>query len=89
MWIKQVDYVALIDKNARAETRADWFMARINQLELELGTLKHEMTGRPVAIPTLRKEATPMVDNPAETQFEDVGDELAKKFGVDWDQRNT
>ncbi len=84
MWISKRDYLAFVDKLARAETRADWFMTRVNQLELEVGTARHDLTGRPVAIPAYAKEASPPREDPAETSFEDMGDELAKKHGVSW-----
>ena len=85
MFIKRSDFVALVDARARAETRADWLMARVNQLELDCGTLKHELTGKPVAVPMFAKDASPPPEDPAETIFEDMGDDLARKFGVQWD----
>lgn len=84
MWIKSDTYVALVDRAARADTRADWLMTRVNQLEMEVGSLRHEITGKPQPVPVFRKDATPALDEQAETSFEDLGDELARKHGVDW-----
>lgn len=83
MWISTKDYAALVEKYSRAETRADWLLTRINQLEIELGDAKYQVTGRPVVVPIIHREATPrQVDDPAETSFEDMGDENAVKFGI-------
>jgi len=85
MWVKKADYLALIEKSAKAETRADWLITRVNQLELELGNLRHHITGVPAAVPIIRREATPPVDPEAlgETSFDDMGDDLAlKHYGI-------
>jgi hypothetical protein len=81
MWINKADYTALVEGKAKAETRADWLITRVNQLERELGVWKEHTTGIPAAIPIIRREATPPVDPEAlgETSFDDMGDELAKK----------
>lgn len=86
MWIKQPDYVKLIDGRARAETRADWLMQRVNQLERELATLRHDTTGKPQVIPIYTKEAstTGQKARDAELDFEDLGDEQARLHGVNW-----
>jgi hypothetical protein len=60
-------------------------MTRVNQLEIAVGTAEHDRTGKPVAIPMYAKVATPPVDEQAETSFEDMGDELARKYGASWD----
>lgn len=83
MWISKQDYTAMVDKTARAETRADWLLTQVNQLQVELGTLKYEKTGKAVAVPLYTREATPAHDDPAETSFEDVGDDLARTLGLD------
>jgi hypothetical protein len=83
MWLSKADYTTLVDKAARAETRADWLMTRVNQLEAEVGGFKYEITGRPVAIPMYTKEASPPHDDPAETSFEDMGDDLARRLGIE------
>ena len=83
MLIAKKDYVALVDGKARAETRADWFLTRVNALERELGDAKYQVTGRAVAVPIIHREHTPRpVDDPAETSFDDVGDENALKLGL-------
>lgn len=83
MWINQKDYTALVDKAARHEARADWLLTRVNQLELELGHVRMELTGRPQPVPTFRKESTPPPESIDTDAFEDLGDELARKYGVD------
>lgn len=85
MWVKKASYIALVDKAARAETRADWLRTRVNQLEHEVGALRLKLTGEPQVVPMYHKEATPAPEEPGETSFEDMGDELARKYGVDWD----
>lgn len=83
MWMKKAEYIAMVDKTARAETRADWLLTQVNMLQAEVGALKHELTGRPVAVPMFRKEATPHTDPaPAEMSFDDVGDEEATRLGL-------
>jgi hypothetical protein len=82
MWLSKKDYTALVDKAARSETRADWLMTRVNQLEMEVGNFKHDTTGRPVAIPMYAKVATPPPSDQAETSFEDMGDTLALIEGL-------
>lgn len=81
MWISKKDYTAIIEARAKAETRADWLLTRLNQLEHEAGTLKHHVTGIPQQIPIYQREATAPVDNEAELSFEDLGDENARKHG--------
>jgi len=84
MWISKAEYTALVDKTARAETRADWLLTQANMLQVEIGTLKLELTGRPVPVPMYQREATPpeAKDDPAEVSFEDMGDDLARKLGL-------
>jgi hypothetical protein len=83
MWISKQKYTEMVDKTARAETRSEWLLTQINLLQTELGTLKHSVTGQPVAIPQFRREATDHSKNdPAETSFEDVGDDVALKLGL-------
>lgn len=84
MWLSSKRYTELIDKAARAETRADWLMTRVNQLELELGHARAELTGRPQPVPTYRKDATPQPEDTLGAEsFEDLGDDLARVHGVD------
>ena len=85
MWISAKRYTDLIEKAARAETRADWMMARVNQLELELGTARAELTGRPQPVPHYRKESEIPEDRLGAESFEDLGDDAARKHGVDTD----
>lgn len=81
MWISKTRYTDLI----KAETRADWLLTRVNQLELELATERHARTGVPQPVPMIRKESTPEPEDPITDSFEDLGDELAKKYRVAWD----
>ena len=85
MFIRKADYRALVERAARAETRADWLLMRINQLELEVGTLRTTVTGTPQAVPVLHREPTPPPEDADGDSFEDLGDDLAKKYGVTWD----
>ena len=88
MWIRLKDYIALVDKAARAETRADWLLTRVNQLELEAGDLRFQLTGRPQPVPMFRKESTPRPDAPPNLEsFEDMGDVEAMKHGIGWDDQ--
>lgn len=84
MWVKATIYLALVDKAARAETRADWLMTRVNQLELELGHVRHDLTGKPQPVPMFKKEGTPPPQDGTVDSFEDLGDELARVHGVSW-----
>ena len=89
MWVKKAEYLALVDKAARAETRADWLRTRVNQLELEVGALRLKITGEPQVVPTYQKEATPERDPDQDigsASFEDMGEELARKYGVSHDE---
>ena len=79
MWISKADYTALVAKGAGA----DWLIARVNQLERELGDAKYQVTGRAIAVPIIHREHTPHpVDDPAELSWEDVGDDNALKLGL-------
>ncbi len=79
MWISKADYTALVAKGAGA----DWLIARVNQLERELGDAKYAVTGRPVSVPVIHREAAPRpVDDPAELSWEDVGDDNAIRLGL-------
>lgn len=88
MWIALAQYVALVDKAARAETRADWLLTRVNQLELEAGDLRFQLTGRPQPVPMFQKAATPRPEAPPQVgeSFEDMGDDEAVKHGIGWDE---
>lgn len=81
MWISAQNYAALVEKSARAETRADWLLTRVNQLELELGHVRHELTGKPQPVPMFKKDATPQPESPTADSFEDLGDDLARIHG--------
>ncbi len=85
MWLSKDEYTKLVVTAAKAETRADWLLVQVNQLQHDLGIQKSERTGQPVAVPMYVKEATPPPSEQAETSFEDMGDVQARVHGVDWD----
>lgn len=88
MWMPLADHITLVDRAARAETRADWLMTRVNQLEVEVGALKFELTGKPQPVPRFLKEATPRpADPPDLASFDDMGDDEARRHGVSWDEQ--
>ena len=85
MWISKADYTTLVDRCARAETRADWLLTQVNLLNQQLGEVKFNQTGQATAIPIFHKEATPPVTKTPEDSFEDMGDDAAHVEGVSWD----
>lgn len=88
MFIKHREYVALVEKHAREETRANWFMERVNQLERENADLRHRILGIPQAVPRYQRtsERTPPPDHDQELSFEDMGDVAATREGATWNQ---
>ena len=85
MFIRKSDYLALVERAARAETRADWLMTRVNQLEIDLGNTRASLTGIAQPVPMLKRESTAPPEDADGDNFEDLGDDLAKKYGVTWD----
>lgn len=85
MFIRKSDYLALIERAARAETRADWLMTRVNQLEIDLGNTRASITGIAQPVPMLKREPSTPPEDADGDSFEDLGDDLAKKYGVTWD----
>ena len=81
MWVSKSQFVAGIQQAAAHAAENKWLLARVNQLEQEVGTLKHALTGREQKVPVYAKEATPPEDD-GHLTFEDMGDELAKVMGV-------
>ena len=78
--LKNLSAVAV--KAASKETMADMLTLRINQVEHELGTLKHSVTGLPVMTTSIAKGSP--TQNAALAAgadlFEDVGDEAAQRL---------
>lgn len=83
MWISKKQYTDLIDRAARAESARDFALAQVNVLQTEVGQLKHELTGKPIAVPRYKLESQQRVDpeQVGETSFEDMGDDEARKHG--------
>lgn len=85
MFIRQQKYIELVAQASKHEAENAFLLARVNQLELENGHLRAELTGKPQVVPTIKKfQATPTPEAQDVEQFEDLGDELARKHGVDW-----
>lgn len=84
MFIKRDKYIALIEKSAREETRANWFMERVNQLEQENADLRHKVFGVPQSVPRYARtsEKSAPHDHESEVSFEDMGDTAALREGV-------
>ena len=88
MFIKRADYVTLIEKSARAEAENAFLLARVNQLELENGHLRAELSGKPQVVPTFKKDTPSRARDPLGGEsFEDMGDDEAHKHGITWDDR--
>lgn len=83
MWISQKTYTALIERAARAETSVQWLTVRVNQLEFEVGATKEAATGRPQLVPRVTTPRPIAIDD-ADVNFEDVGDDEARRLGVNW-----
>lgn len=68
---------------AKVNSHFDWLTKRVNSLEFERSALLKSAFNVNVPAPEIARE--PYIDptfNPKEFSFEDVGDELAKKFGL-------
>lgn len=72
------------------KTHLDWMVLRLTQLEHERASLIHRYMGVQITVPDVQLDVpvTPvpvssMSDIPS---FEDIGDEEAKKQGLDWDE---
>ncbi len=88
-WIKSHEEArVLAQQNTALQTTMDWFRMRINQLEQERSQMLFQYTGVKVPTPTIHE---PPVDQAlaATMGFEDVGDEVAKKLGIGWNDDGT
>jgi hypothetical protein len=98
MWVKRSEFVTLAtgvvaaqtkaavleQQNAVLQTTMDWQRVRLHQLEIERANLLFSMTGVRVPVPIVEAAA---VEDPLRNAalFEDMGDEEAKRQGIDWD----
>ena len=67
----------------------DWMVLRLTQLEHERAQLIHNYMGVKVTVPTIELDVPVTPESSAIgsdlPSFNDVGDEEAKKLGLDWD----
>jgi hypothetical protein len=83
---------AAVTQLKQQETTLAWFMHRLTQIEAERAKLIFNYTGVKVETPTYEKEdpekdgASMIQRNPlnALPNFNDVGDEEARRLGIDW-----
>lgn len=80
---------ALERQVAAQKTTQDWLIHRMTQLEHERAQLLYRYMDVKITVPTLepdapRTEETSAIGNDLPS-FNDVGDEEAKKLGLDWD----
>ena len=79
----------LIGQNSALNTTLDWFRVRITQLEHERAVLLRTYMG--VIVPEVsieREDPTPRLDSTnAVPHFHDMGDDEARKAGLDWDEQ--
>lgn len=83
---------ALTQQVATQKNLLEWFVLRLTQSEHERASLLHRYTGVEITVPTVSLDEVPTpaaapsqigIDLPS---FNDVGDEEAKKLGLDWDE---
>ena len=76
----------LIGHNRALETTCDWFRVRISQLEHERAILMQNYMGITVPVLSIEKDKPKNSDSPfhATPHFNDIGDDEAKKLGIDW-----
>ena len=76
----------LIGHNRALETTNDWFRVRISQLEHERAVLMQNYMGIAVPVMSIEKEKPRTDPNiyQATPHFNDVGDDEAKRLGIEW-----
>ena len=100
MWIARTEYERLagargkldatLQRCAAQQTTNDWLMMRLTQLEHERAVLVQNYMGVKIPVPEIGR-AVETVDvekalrDPG-SLFADVGDEEAKRLGLDWDE---
>lgn len=74
---------ALKLQNAITQSNFDWLRVQVNSLQLERAQLLEKAYGIRVPAPEIIRTSTPSKD-PTLTEdiFEDIGDDMAKKFGI-------
>lgn len=88
--IKSAEEARVLDhQNQALQVMTDWLRVRVHQLELERAQLLWKYMG--VKIPVTTIEDATKDDNilGGINPFEDLGDTLAKQFGVDWEADGT
>jgi hypothetical protein len=80
---------ALAEQNKALQVSIDWFRVRISQLEQERALMLYNYTGVKVPVQTI--ERAPDQESVAEKlnripSFNDLGDDEARRLGVDWDE---
>ena len=68
-------------------TTCDWFRVRITQLEHERALMLQNYLGVTIPTMSIEKVASPASVRPSYDpvpHFDDVGDEEAKRMGIDW-----
>lgn len=104
MWISRKEYDALRLDNVKLREESsvlnrtqaafqatfDWMRVRVTQLELERNQLISKYMGVEMPTPVIHQTASPR-DNPMGQlpTFQDVGDDEARKLGVNWHDDGT
>lgn len=79
----------LKSQNVAQKTTMDWMMMRLTQLEHERAQLIHNYMGVKIEVPSIEPETPSVTTSDLLSQtmsFDDVGDDEAKKQGIDWDE---
>lgn len=86
----QVEAAALTQVNAQLNAHIEWMRVRVMQLEFERQQLIKRYMNVDIPVPQFESEAFPAHPDPNETfSFNDVGNELAAKLGIDWNPDGT
>lgn len=83
----EAENTILKQQNSVLQTTMDWQRVRINQLELERAQMFFHYAGVKLPVPQVEVEEK-LDDNPLNQipDFNDVGDDMAVKLGVGWDE---
>ena len=78
----------LAHQNSNLQITVNWLLHRVNQLEKERAHLLLQYVGIKMEVPSIE----PADPDPNEVLgganiFQDVGDDAAKRLGLDWDER--
>jgi hypothetical protein len=71
------------------QTAADWYRVRLTQLEYERAQLIQRYMGISVPVPQFDKSVDDRPDPNQTIDFNDVGDDVAKALGIDWNPDGT